>query len=350
MLNSSYVTASTVGVASIIKLMVSLAGFVNRTTDRALLPVLGIILVRYGVIVRLNGSGKSASTVGIAGVLELVVSLAGFVNRTADRALLPMLGIILVGYCVIVRFNCSCVSASTVGVAGVVELVVSLSAFIDRAADRALLPVLGIVLVRYTVIVRLNGSGKSASTVGIARVVELVVSLSAFIDRAADRALLPMLGVVLIGCCVIVGCYGSGKSARTVGVARVVKLVVSLGGFVNRATDRALLPMLGVVIIGNAVIVGLNCSGKSASTVGVASVVELVVSLAGFVNRAADRALLPMLGIVFVRYAVIVGFYGSDLSAIVTIGVTSVSINVLTYGTCCAALVTISITCVCINV
>ena len=106
--------------------------------------------------------------------------------------------------------NSSYVTASTVGVAGVVELVVSLGAFIDRTADRALLPVLGVILVGYGVIVRLNGSCVAASTVGFSRVVELVVSLGGFVNRAADRALLPMLGVVLVGYSVIVWCYGSG--------------------------------------------------------------------------------------------------------------------------------------------
>ena len=229
-----------------------------------------------------------------------------------------MLGIVLVGYAVIVSRNSSGKSASTVGIARVVELVVSLGAFIDRATDRALLPMLGVVLIGYGVIVRLNGSGKSASTVGVASVVELMVSLGGFVNRTADRALLPMLGIVLVGHGVIVGLNGSGKSASTVGVAGVVELVVTLAGFVNRTADRALLPMLGIVFVCYAVIVGCYGSCVTASTVGVAGVVKLVVSLAGFVNRAADRALLPMLGIVLVGYGVIVGCYGSYLSAIVT--------------------------------
>ena len=222
--NAAFCLFATVSFSALMRFT---GAFIDRTAYRTLLPVLGVVLVGYCVIVRLNGSYVTANTVGVAGVVKLVISLSAFIDRTADRALLPMLGIVLVGYCVIVRLYGSYVTASTVGVAGVVKLVISLSAFIDRTADRALLPMLGVVLVGYCVIVRLYGSYVAASTVGIARVVKLVISLSAFIYRTAYRTLFPMLGIVLIGCCVIVSRNGSYLSALVTGC--VTGVIVAMG-------------------------------------------------------------------------------------------------------------------------
>ena len=115
----SCVSANTVSIASIVKSMLQLKAIVGSSTYGALLPVMCIIFIGYGVVMSYS-SFVAASAIRITGIIEAVVFNSAVIGSSANRTLRPMMIIVLVCHGEIVC-NSSGVTANTVCVASVIK-------------------------------------------------------------------------------------------------------------------------------------------------------------------------------------------------------------------------------------
>ena len=180
--------------------------------------MLGIILIDYTIIVS-DCSGITASTIGVTSVvkamLDLLIDLSTF-------ALVPVMSFIMIGNIEVVSYA-SYVSASTVGIAGVLKAMLDL--LIDLSA-LTLIPVMSFIMIGNIEVVS-DASYVATSTVCVAVTVEGMLDL--LIDLSA-LTLIPVMGFIMIGNIEVMG-YGSYVSASvTIGIA-IITVSVLGGGF-----------------------------------------------------------------------------------------------------------------------